>query len=693
MYEKLEDGEIINVQGLECCIPPEGYVVNIITNELEYRGIYCRSEIPSEQFWYRFPFPEWYKKVLKEWDEYDKKKKDEDPEFYDERLEKYKAEQWDRRLNGFWFMNNGEAVYLTGTHYYFLQVWMLDTGIPDFRMPDLDKAYFMQYCIEDPLCMGLVEVTKRRFGKSFWAGLFITEYITRTKMTNGGIQSKTGKDAKKFFGKTIVSPFRRLPKFFRPVYDTSLGANPKSEIRFQRANVRGKKADENISDDELGSLIDHESADKVAYDGQKLHRYVADECGKTVEEDIYERHEVVRYCLLDDKGKIIGKALYTTTVEKIDSDKDGVQEAFKTLWNESDQNNRNELGMTGTGLYRFFMTAKKTRHIDKYGYPNEEKTEREILAERESVKGNTRALSARTRKEPITIQEAFSTDADKCIFNVQNIDNREQELKDKPVYKRKIVFEVTFDKENKRSVKWRDINKREKDFHWQITYGLTADFESNKYEWESSLRKPVRASEFVINVDSYGNNQGGRKYGSKASAWLGRKYDVRDPENTFKAIGNLYGRPQEKSKLHEQVMLCAEYFSCQAWYEFNSDDYDPYFGDRGKRLYLGIFPLSTIPPDKRASTERLRGFPTTPFSLTRQNDVTIAYFESYSHLIDWPELLDNAKKYDPYDRTKFDMVVSFEMLIVCLMEPVYVPPKPKNALVRTYPNTGVQNYN
>ena len=37
----------------------------------------------------------------------------------------------------------------------------------------------------------------------------------------------------------------------------------------------------------------------------------------TVEFDVYERHEVVRYCLLDDGGNIIGKALYTTTVEKV----------------------------------------------------------------------------------------------------------------------------------------------------------------------------------------------------------------------------------------------------------------------------------------------------------------------------------------------------------------------------------------
>src|SRR5690606_267147 len=178
---------------------PVGYVYNVITKKLEQRGVYSRSDIDEHQYWERLPLPSWYNLVLKTWDEYDRKKKDDDEDFYDSRLEEYKKQEWDRRLNGFWFMNNGKPTYLTGFHYLYLQWWPIDIGYPKFRIPDLEKAYFMQYCIEDPNCLGMVEVTKRRFGKSFWAGLFATEYVTRTKMTNAGIQSKTGTDAKKFF--------------------------------------------------------------------------------------------------------------------------------------------------------------------------------------------------------------------------------------------------------------------------------------------------------------------------------------------------------------------------------------------------------------------------------------------------------------------------------------------------------------
>lgn len=677
MYEKIEGGSVIDIQGLKCNLPPEGYVFNIITKQVEFRGVYKRSEIIVEQYWKRILLPEWYQDTMKKWDEFDKKKKDDESEFYDERLEEYKKQEWDRRLNGFWYMNNGIPTYLTGLHYLYLQWWPIDIGYPKFRMPDLEKFYFMDYCIQDPLCMGMLEVTKRRFGKSFVAGLFVSEYITRTKMTNGGIQSKTGSDAKKFFAKTVVNPFRRLPKFFRPEYDMSLGVNPKTEMRFQKTNVRGKKAEDSVDKDELGSIIDHQSADTVAYDGQKLHRYVADECGKTTEVNVYDRHEVVRYCLLDDEGKIIGKALYTTTVEKLTTEKDGVQDAFKLLWEESNQDKRQDNGTTSSGLYRFFMSAKRTRNFDDFGFPDENKTLDMILADRETVKNNPRALSARVRKEPLTIDEAFSTDSDKCIFNVMNIGAREQYLKENPVLKRHVIFYRDIDQ----TVRWRNINDKEEDFHWVITQ-FPKPGEENKHTYDVKTRKPGRVSDGAIAIDGYSNSQGG-KYGSKASAWIGRRYDLLNPDTTGKAIGHLYGRPQIKETLHEQVLLAAEFYGYQAWYEHNSDDYLSYFRDRGRVGYLGSYPISTIDPAKRETAERHKGFPTTPFSLTKQTDVGIMYFESHIDSIDFENLLEDAKKFDPNNRTDFDQTVSFLMLIVCLMEPVQKQIK-REPLVKSY---------
>lgn len=679
MFDPIENSSVFEIQGINCIVPPEGHVYNVLTKSLEKRQIYERSPVKEEQYWDIPPLPSWYKEVMRQWDEYDKKKKDDAEDFYDERLEKFKAQEWDRRLNGFWYMNNGVPTYITGMHYVYLVWWKIDIGTPKFRIPDLEYFYFLQYCIEDPLCMGMVEVTKRRFGKSFRAGLFVTEYTSRTKMAFGGIQSKTGKDASKFFGKTVVNPFRRLPKFFRPEYDMSLGVNPKSEMRFQKTNVRGKKAESAVDKDELGGGIDHQPSDKVAYDGQKLHRYVGDETGKTVEVDVYERHEVVRYCLLDDEGKIIGKALYTTTVEKIDSDKDGVQDAFKLLWNESNQNNRRENGMTASGLYRFFMSAKRTKNFDLYGYPDEEKTEKEILLDREGVKNNPRSLFARIRKEPLTIEEAFSIDADSCIFNTFNMGRRERELEKNPIHKRGVWF---YRDEDTQKVKWRDITDKERSFHWQLSPECPLNEKANQHEIIGGVRKPKNIEDGAIGIDGYSNTQGGQKWGSRACAWIGLRAKN---GRRKKMVGLLYGRPNEKHILHEQVMLASEYLGYQAYYEHNSDDYFPYFKDRGRIGYLGIYPVILIDPVKLESTDRHRGVPTTPYSLTKQTDLGISYFENDCEEIDFQELIEDAKTFDPNDRTKSDITVAFLITNAVLTEPIRKPPSKKVPLVTIYP--------
>ncbi len=133
-------------------------------------------------------------------------------------------------------------------------------------------------------------------------------------------------------------------------------------------------------------------------------------------------------------------------------------------------------------------------------------------------------------------------------------------------------------------------------------------------------------------------------------------------------------------------MLCSEWLGFQAFYEHNSDDYFSYFKQRGRLLYLGIYPKILIDPIKIEATERHKGVPTTPYSLTKQADLGISYFENDSDEIDFIELLDDAKTFDPNDRTKSDITVSFLITNAVLSEiPVIVPPK-KNALVTVYEN-------
>lgn len=682
MYSKIEGGSSLNVQGLECHIPPTGYVFNITTKKLEYRGVWQRSDNPEDQYWERTPLPAWYKAKMKNEDAYNKNKKEDDPAFYDEQLEEYKKQEWDRRLNGFWFMNCGKPVYVVGSHYLYMQWWQLDTGYPKFRLPDLEYFYFLQYCIEDSECMGMLEITKRRFGKTYRGGLFLYEYTTRTRMTNGGIQSKTGNDAKKVFAKAVISPFKKLPRFFRPEYDMSLGITPKTEIRFQQTNVRGKKAEESLDKEELGSMIDFQSADTIAYDGQKLHRTFQDEWCKTTEVNIYDRHEVIRYCLVDDEGRIIGKALYSSTVEKLDTDRDGIQDAAKKLWDDSDHMNRQENGRTSSGLYRYFMTADRSKNFDAYGIPDSEKTINEILADRESVKHNPRSLMKRIKKEARTIDEAFSDDDDDCIFNIENIRKQKAYLKEHPVYKRTLFFYRDL---NDQLVKWRDVDPLKTEIFWSFI-SLPKKEEENKYKFEVGIRKPARANAGTIGVDGYSNTQGGKLYGSKMSGWVYLKYDMADPENTGLFSGHIYGRPNEKDDMYNQILLAAEFLGFPVYFEFVADDYYTYFKNRGRLGYLGKFPRNAIDPVKlkKDKVERHYGFPTTEFALTKQNDAMITYVEHYFHKIFWEVMLDDLPKFRPYKRTPSDITVSAMITLVSSLDQTAAQEKRKEPLVKVY---------
>lgn len=667
MFNKTEGGTSIDIQGLICNIPPQGYVFNLATRKLESREIYKRSNKPEEQYWERTPLPSWYKDVLKKEDAYDKKRKEDDPPFYDDQLERYKQQEWDRRLNGFWFMNNGKATYITGSHYMYMQWFQIDIGYPRFRQPDLEYYYFQKYVEEDPNCMGMLEITKRRFGKTYRGGMFLYDYITRTRMTNGGIQSKTGADAKKVFAKAVISPFKKLPRFFRPEYDMSLGVTPKSEIRFQQTNVRGKKAEDNIDKDELGSMIDFQSADTIAYDGQKLHRYFSDEWAKTTEVNIYDRHEVIRYCLLDDEGRIIGKALYSSTVEKLETERDGIQDAAKSLWDDSDQLNKQENGRTASGLYRFFMTADRAKNFDLYGFPDVEKTIKEILGDRDTVKHNARSLSKRIKKEARTIEEAFSNDGDDCIFNVQNINAQIAYLRQNPVTRfRHLNFYRDIDTQK---VRWRDVDPNKTELYWKVLV-LPPSGQDNKYEMTGNVRMPTRANIGVIGVDGYSNTQGGKEYGSKLSGWYFIKYDMNDPENTGLFGGHIYGRPNEKEDMYNQILLCSEYMSFPTYFEFVSDDYYTYFKNRGRVNYLGRFPKSTIDPIKlrHQKVDRHFGFPTTEFALTKQNDAMITYIEHHCEKIFYEDLLEDLLKFKPYKRTPSDKTVSAMITLVSSLE-------------------------
>lgn len=611
--------------------------MNVLTGKLEKREIIKRSENPTEQYWERTPIPDWYKK--KEVDELAKQQAD--PEYTDSECDKYREQEWDRRLNGCWFMNKGNPVFLSGIHYMYIQWWCIDIGYPKYRLPDLEYFYFLQYCIEDPECMGMIEITKRRFGKTYRCGLFLYEYTSRMEESQSGLQSKTNTDGKKVFGKSVIKPFKKLPKFFRPEYDRSQGITPKTELRFQQTNVKGRKAEEVLDKEELASVIDFQSSETLAYDGQKLHRYVRDEFAKTMEVDVYDGHDVVRYCLLDDEGRIIGKALYTSTVEEMDSG----GEPAKRLWDDSDQLNKKENGRTPSGLYRFFMPAFKTRYIDKYGFPDEDKTREDILSDRKSIEHNARALSARIRKEPLTIEEAFRVDGSKCLYNPEKLNDQRDLLS----WNENATERGNLEWENgirDTKVIW----VKNKNGRWEMPRAFMPKAETfNKVKKQGNLFTPNNNIQFGSSCDPFDHNTTEDNRRSNAASLVKMKNNTNDYSDFFIGtyVSKYKARPATAALMYEDMIKQCFYFGCSILAESNKPGILNYFRDRGYGAFLMHLPGYKEP-----------GIPSTPENKQTASELVEAMIEMNCEKVFFIDLIEDWLEFDIAKTQKYDLAMA-----------------------------------
>jgi hypothetical protein len=244
----------------------------------------------------------------------------------------------------------------------------------DLRVPDRDLFYVVAYCMEDPDCLGINELTKRKNGKTARVGCWGYERVSRLNNHHGALQSKSDDDAEDAFKKAIIHPWQKLPDFFRPRYDLMKGEEP-SELRFFATARRGSKAEEedNSIEEPLDSFFDYFPSGESAADGPEIHTYIADEAGKTKKPvSIKERQNVVRYCTEIDY-EMKGKHWQTTTVEPDKGEPENYE--FQEVTANSNPLVRDANNRTGTGLYTYCLPAQKGMYLNKefakYGFPDE----------------------------------------------------------------------------------------------------------------------------------------------------------------------------------------------------------------------------------------------------------------------------------------------------------------------------------
>jgi hypothetical protein len=617
MFYPIDNGSVFEINDnaygfvFKCQLPPVGFGKNVKTGVIEETDIIKRSEIPTEQYWERPELPEDYAVKRRR----EKRIQATDPNYYDPYLEKIRRREWKRRLCGVWFWNynpftqESELVYITGTHYLYITYWKFQGKHNNYRTTDRDYFYIMRYCEEDPDCLGLNEITKRKQGKTARAGCWLYERTSRLKNHHGGIQSKADDDAAEVFKKAVMHPWQKLPDFFRPVYDTNKGSAPADELRFFPPSKRGAGAESEEEVKSLESFIDYKPSSEAAYDGPELHSYVSDESGKTKRPvSIKERQNVVRFCTEID-GIMQGKHLFTTTVE-IEQDKSGKDEEdnyeFQEMTAKSNPLDRDDNNRTSTGLYTYFLPAQKGMMFeDRYGHPNEEKAVSFLLNTRKKYTddGDTRGLSSFKRKNPMNFKEAFSVDGTQSLYNPELLNDQ----LDKVSWNNKLT--------EFGNLKWKDdspfiINIGTKDDpNWVLNEVEWKADPKGKFErvagwWPKEPNKVVQMNAayqpnnnhlFRIGYDTFKYDKTKNKRRSNAAAFAYQmKDDLYPSEFDDMFVLRYSARPESRRIANMDVLMMAWLCGCQMLVERNAGDhYKEHYMEWGCGGFLMWLPNET----------------------------------------------------------------------------------------------------
>lgn len=284
----------------------------------------------------------------------------------EEAFAEYIMKEFKRRREGVWFMNNGEAVYLTPEHYMGMQ-WnqMADTGsYKEFRMAQANMYYFAKACLIDRRCIGMFFTKGRRTGFTEMALDHLVQLSTTTKNQKIGITSKSDTDAMVAFQKYSYV-IQNLPFFFQPIVKGKIDDIKKMVFGKPSDNSRAaKKTKDTSTHDYLNTTVDYRATAILSYDSVKLNMYLGDEASKW-EYLSYLAHWANIKPTMIQGGRVVGKSFIGSTLNPMN--KGGSD--FKLMDIGSNVLKRNDNGRTITGLYAYFLPAHQNAedYTDKYG--------------------------------------------------------------------------------------------------------------------------------------------------------------------------------------------------------------------------------------------------------------------------------------------------------------------------------------
>ena len=684
-------GQILEIQGLRIGLPSEPKSVHV----------------SAKRKWQRLEYPKELGKLknIFDWRAYPEEAKE---QWYD-----YIDEEFKRRDEGFWFMNNNKPTYITGSHYMYLQWSKIDVGAPDFREANRLFFIFWEACKADKRCYGMCYLKNRRSGFSFMSSAETVNLATISSDSRYGILSKSGGDAKKMFTDKVVPISVNYPFFFKPIQDGM--DRPKSELAYRvpASKFTRRKITANEKQEELVGLdttIDWKNTGDNSYDGEKLNLLVHDESGKWERPDnILNNWRVTKTCLRLG-ARIVGKCMMGSTSNALDKGGDN----FKKLYNDSDVTSRNRNGQTKSGLYSLFIPMEWNYEgfIDEYGQPVFNNPDHDVYGpdgelidygiidhwnnEADGLKGDQDGLNEFYRQFPRTEEHAFRDEAKNSIFNLvkiyEQIDYNEGIGNDNAI--------------TTGSFQWLNGIKDSSVIFYPNAQGrfkiswVPPSHLQNKIIVKNGVKYPGNEHVGAFGCDSYdiSGTVGGK--GSKGSLHGLTKFSMEDapPNHMFLEY---IARPQTADIFFEDVLMALVFYGMPLLAENNKPRLLYYLKRRGYRGF------SMNRPDKvwnklSVTEKEIGGIPNSSEDIKQAHAAAIEMYiqEHVGHKGDgvygniyFNETLNDWGRFDINKRTKFDATISSGLAIMACNRHLYTPTatriKPKlNINVSTYDNKG-----
>jgi hypothetical protein len=613
-----------------------------------------------------------------------------------EKYYSYIDREFNRRDAGYWFMCNGAANYITGSHYVYLTWTKIDVGSPDFRQANRIFYYFWEACKADKRSYGMCYLKNRRSGFSFMASSETVNLATTSKDSRFGVLSKTGADAKKMFTDKIVPISINYPFFFKPIQDGM--ERPKTELSYKipsKRLTRNSLKETNQEEEErlgagLDTTIDWKNTGDNSYDGEKLQLLVHDESGKWERPDnILNNWRVTKTCLRLG-AKIVGKCMMGSTSNALSKGGDN----FKKLFYNSDVKNRNRNGQTASGLYSLFIPMEwgYEGFIDKYGYPVFDTPQESIEGidgeaiytgviehwenEVDGLKGDSDALNEYYRQFPRSEKHAFRDETINSLFNLTKI--YEQIDFNEEMTAKGHVVQGTFSWKNgikDTEVVWIPT----KNGRFKVSWLPKNNFQNNIIH-KNGIKYPGNDGLGAFGCDSYdisGTVGGG---GSNGSLHGLTTFSMTPDVPTTKFFLEYIARPQTAETFFEEVLMALVFYGMPILAENNKPRLLYHLKRRGYRGFSMNRPDKLIGNLSKTELE-LGGIPNTSEDIKQAHAAAIeSYIEDYVGKINenhgnmyFQRTLEDWAKFDISKRTAYDASISSGLAIMACRKHMYRP--------------------